>query len=90
MSEERTRIGETEALTFHGAFGKRREYMRAEGIDWLIDSEETVPLPGCPRCRIPAESVFWDLRIDGSLLVDVEPCGHRLVVDPITDKKWLT
>lgn len=85
---DRAPLGEAEALTFNDAFEKRSNYMRAEGFHLMVDGKDRVPLPGCPGCGTPAESVFWGVQ-DATLLVNVDPCGHRFVVEPITDERWL-
>ncbi|MFD3802622.1 hypothetical protein ACFWTC_03115 [Streptomyces sp. NPDC058619] len=86
---DRAHLSEAEARAFYDAFDKRRDYMRAEGFHWLVDGgEECVPLPGCPGCGAPGESVSWSLY-EIELLVDVDPCGHRFIVEPVADERWL-
>lgn len=79
------------ATAFDEAFEKRRAYIRAEGIDWLVDGEDRVPLPGCPECGVPGESVCWSTYARGPgwvLEMDVDPCGHRFRTEPAPERFW--
>lgn len=76
MTADRILLDGDRVRAFHDAFDKRRDYIRAEGIDRLVGGEESVPLPGCPECGTPAENVA-SAEYETVLETDVDPCGHR-------------
>lgn len=79
-TESRLPLDGDQAMAFHQAFAQRDDYIHAELIDHLIDGEDRVPLPGCPKCNRPAEQVLWTTH-DKWIGVDIDPCGHRCRVE---------
>jgi hypothetical protein len=92
MSVSRIALDAGRATAFVLAFEKRHAYMHAEGIDMLIGGEESMPLPGCPECGVPAERWSWfTYEDDGdgeALHIDVESCGHRFRTAPVPEQFW--
>lgn len=86
MRQEFAPLDGQEALGFYRAFGKRSEYIGAEQISLLIDGEGRVPLPGCPECGDPAESVMWAVT-DDAIILRVISCGHHFrVARPVMEQ----
>ncbi|MEU4967759.1 hypothetical protein [Streptomyces smyrnaeus] len=86
MSQELAPLDGQKALEFYRAFDKRSEYIAAEQINLLGGGEDRVPLPGCPECRDPAESVMWAVT-DDAIILHVDSCGHRFrIARPVMEQ----
>ncbi|MEV6548035.1 hypothetical protein AB0M57_04905 [Streptomyces sp. NPDC051597] len=86
MSQELAPLDGEKALEFYRAFVKRSEYISAEQINLLMDGEDQVPLPGCPACSTPSESVMWAVTGD-AIILHVGSCGHRFrVARPVMEQ----
>jgi hypothetical protein len=47
----------------------------------LLQQPDYPPLPACPECSAAATEIADSRNLNGDVLVNIEPCGHRFRIE---------